>query len=262
MADNEDQIDIETQKEQVAAYDALAVEYTTYANALRRVLEKACKQAIPEAIVQARAKPVGSFAEKCARKYARYKDPVNQFSDLCGARVIVQTLDQVDAVRQFIEANFEVLEADEKALTLGDDKFGYRDMHFVVQLDRSKAEPLGFIADEIRGIGDKKAEIQVRTWVQHAWADVLHDRIYKASLATRRSFAVRRHCSPRSWRTATGRSTPRREDRRDAGELQCLRRPQRGGEGFCDSGRDFRVARPGQEGCHRPGTGQVTRSGR
>ena len=172
----------ETLRQQVAKYRERHPDYVLYAAALKRVLGKACRGAFPEAIVQTRAKSVSSFAEKCVRKYAKYNDPINQFSDFCGGRIIVQTLDQVSAVRRFMEDNFEILEADEKSLKLGDDKFGYRDMHYVVRIIPEKAVTLGFLPDEVRAIGDKRAEIQVRTWVQHAWADTLHDRMYKAKL--------------------------------------------------------------------------------
>ena len=172
----------ETLRRQVAEYRRRRPDYVLFAAALKRVLEKACRSAYPEALVQTRAKSVSSFAEKCGRKFAKYNDPVNQLSDFCGGRVIVQTLDQVRAVRRFLEANFEVLESDEKSLKLGENQFGYRDMHYVLRLDPEKAESLGFLPDEMKAIGDKRAEIQVRTWVQHAWADTLHDRMYKAKL--------------------------------------------------------------------------------
>jgi len=167
---------------QVAEFTKQLPHYKIYADALKRILEKACKGSFPDAYIQARPKSVTSFAEKCVRKRDKYPDAVNQLTDLCGGRVIVQTLEQVKAVRQFIEANFKIHEADEKGLSLGDDKFGYRDMHYIVQLIPEKAGMLGFQQDEIQAIGDKRAEIQVRTWVQHAWADTLHDRIYKTKL--------------------------------------------------------------------------------
>jgi ppGpp synthetase/RelA/SpoT-type nucleotidyltranferase len=186
-------IGVDELKRQVAEYTKRQPDYKTYADALKRVLEAACKAAFPEAFVQAREKSVSSFAEKAVRKYATYPDAVNQLNDLCGGRVIVQTLDQVRAVRDFIEANFDIREADEKGLTLGEDKFGYRDMHYLVRLPRKtdgkeyihdeiRAEALGFTPEEIKAIDGKTAEIQVRTWVQHAWADTLHDRIYKTKL--------------------------------------------------------------------------------
>ena len=179
--------------EQIAAYEAELPNFKIFADALKRVLEASCRSAFPEALVQAREKSVASFAEKAVRKFEKYPEAARDFNDLCGGRIILQTLEQVRAVRQFIEAGFEVLEADEKGLSLGDDKFGYRDMHYIVRLpakpgvkdyepDEVKAAELGFKPDEIQAIGGKRAEIQVRTWVQHAWADTLHDRMYKTKL--------------------------------------------------------------------------------
>ena len=94
----------------------------------------------------------------------------------------MQTVEQVAAVKQFIEANFTIHESDEKGVLLGEDKFGYRDMHYIVQLKPDRTKDLGIDRDEHKTIGDRKAEVQVRTWLQHAWADTLHDRLYKNPL--------------------------------------------------------------------------------
>lgn len=157
--------------------------YELYAKALERILKQACAVSLPEAFVQTRPKTVSSFAEKCVRKWGKYRpDPLAKMTDLCGGRVIVQTLEQVEAVKRFVEATFVIHERDEKGTLLGEDRFGYRDMHYIVSLREDRAEALGFTADERAGIGARKAELQVRTWLQHAWADTLHDRIYKNPL--------------------------------------------------------------------------------
>lgn len=181
MSDKE-QITPEVHKFQIEAYTAERPHYVTYADVLKRVLERACAVALPEAFVQARAKTVSSFAEKVARRWDTYRYPDRVMTDLCGVRVIVQTLEQVTEVRQFIEANFTILEADEKGLRLGTDKFGYRDMHYIVHLKKERCGALGIDDKEVKEIGDRKAEVQVRTWLQHAWADTLHDRLYKNPL--------------------------------------------------------------------------------
>ena len=179
---------------QIEAYRNERPSYEAYATVLERVLKQACAVAIPEASVQVRAKTLSSFAEKCARRYERYPDAVNQMTDLCGARVIVQTLEHVRAVREFIEANFEILERDDKALQLSEDKIGYRDLHNIIQLRPACCQALGISEKEQQVIGERRAEVQVRTWLQHAWADTLHDRIYKnplqLPLAIRRTGAL------------------------------------------------------------------------
>jgi ppGpp synthetase/RelA/SpoT-type nucleotidyltranferase len=176
------QLTPEIHKQQIEALTNARPQYVTYADALKRVLERACQVSFPEALIQARAKTVSSFAEKAARKFDKYPDAVHQMTDLCGGRVIVQTVEQVKAVRSFIEANFEILESEDKGLLLSKGEFGYRDMHYIVRLRPDRADALGFTPAELAAIGDKCAEIQVRTWLQHAWADTLHDRIYKNKL--------------------------------------------------------------------------------
>jgi len=172
----------EMHRAQIEAYTKLFSCYRVYAGILERVLRNACKVSFPDALVQSRPKSVSSFAEKAARKFGKYQDAVNQLTDLCGARVVVQTTGQVKAVRQFIEANFIIVESDDKGLLLSADKFGYRDMHYIVQLAPARDAALGITAEERAQIGERRAEIQVRTWVQHAWADTLHDRMYKNKL--------------------------------------------------------------------------------
>jgi len=181
MADN-CKLTPEAHSAQIEAFIKVRPDYETYAAALKRVLERACSASLPEALVQSRAKTVSSFAEKVARKFAKYPDAVNQLTDLCGARVIVQTAEQVRAVRGFIETNFVIVESDDKGLLLSKDEFGYRDMHYIIRLDPARAGALGFTPQETAAIAAKPAEVQVRTWLQHAWADTLHDRIYKNTL--------------------------------------------------------------------------------
>lgn len=179
---DENELTPEKHQDQIQAYAAVQDDFQTYARVLKRILEDACHVSFPEALVQSRAKTLSSFAEKVARKFKKYKNAVKDMTDLCGGRVIVQTTEQVLAVRKFIEANFNIVEADDKTELLSESTFGYRDMHYIVQLKPERDEMLKVTPDEREKIGDRKAEIQVRTWVQHAWADTLHDRIYKNAL--------------------------------------------------------------------------------
>jgi ppGpp synthetase/RelA/SpoT-type nucleotidyltranferase len=166
----------EWHRRQVEAFAAERPIYQTYAHTLQSLLVRVCRAIAPMAIVQARAKTLPSFAEKAVRKRAKYSDPLHQLTDLCGARVITETQDEVNRVCQFIRAHFLIDEAnsDDKRALLGASEFGYLSVHFVVQMP-----------PEIDGvqtppeIGARKAEIQVRTLLQHAWASIGHDRLYK-----------------------------------------------------------------------------------
>ena len=176
----------EQHREQIEAYSKVVESYKVFADALRRILQTACQNAFPEVLVQTRAKTLSSFAEKAARKFYKYKNPVEELTDLCGGRVIVQTLRQVQAVCQFIDTNFEIVQKDDKGLLLGESAFGYRDMHYLVRLLPEGDKLLGVTEAERKAIyclKNRTAEIQVRTWLQHAWADSTHDRLYKSSLS-------------------------------------------------------------------------------
>ncbi|MBP8304026.1 MAG: hypothetical protein KBE04_07865, partial [Phycisphaerae bacterium] len=102
------QISPEEHRRQIRAYTRELPHYREYADALERIFNAA----FPLAVVQKRAKTISSFAEKCVRRFDTYPDAVHMLTDLCGARIIVQTLGLTTAVRHFIEVNFAVLECD------------------------------------------------------------------------------------------------------------------------------------------------------
>lgn len=81
--------------------------------------------------VEARAKTLESFREKVTREGKSYNDPLNEITDLCGVRVIVRTLEDVDRVSSLISQEMTINRAD--SATKGDefdpDRFGYRSVH-------------------------------------------------------------------------------------------------------------------------------------
>ncbi|HYV93346.1 MAG TPA: hypothetical protein VE978_16360 [Chitinophagales bacterium] len=121
-----------------------------------------------------RAKDVNSYSEKI--KDSKYDDPINQIHDLAGIRIIAYVDDDVVRVCRIIKRVFEIdpLNSIDKSDELGIDKVGYRSVHFVAQL---KADRLKL--PEYKKFSGKKFEIQVRTILQHAWAEIEHDRNYK-----------------------------------------------------------------------------------
>ena len=168
----------EWHKYQVEKYSSEKPYYEDYSKTLKRIMGKICEIYAPLAIVMAREKSLPSFAEKALKKDE--ENPAYKFTDLCGARVITETQKEVNNICRFIESNFEIdVENSLDALSrLKTAEFGYRSIHYIVQL-RSR-ELLG--VDIPSRIGDRKAEIQVRTLLQHAWASIYHDRLYKTEL--------------------------------------------------------------------------------
>jgi ppGpp synthetase/RelA/SpoT-type nucleotidyltranferase/KaiC/GvpD/RAD55 family RecA-like ATPase len=167
---------------QVALYTRLFPRYKLYAETLSVVLEKAVKKYAPLAMVQARPKAIPSFAEKILRKNM-YTDPVNEMTDLCGARVITHIPDEVKVVCEFIEKNF-VIDWDNSidvSQRLKPTEFGYRSAHYIV-LFKERVFPNKEIPVEIpKEVLGLKAEVQVRTLLEHSWADFNHDMSYKGA---------------------------------------------------------------------------------
>lgn len=163
--------------------DTLLEDFTQYAAFLEQVLRKAVKQYAPLSIVQTRPKSVPSFAEKIIRK--GYTEPFVQMTDLCGARVITVTEAQTEALTAFIKENFDIDYANslDVGKRLRKNEFGYRSLHYIVQCRPGNCLDVK-VPKEILPRPDIpfKAEIQVRTVLQHGWSEVLHDRIYKNSI--------------------------------------------------------------------------------
>jgi putative GTP pyrophosphokinase len=130
------------------------------------------EQGISHFSVTHRIKQFDSFYDKVARK--GYGRPFDQTEDLCGLRVICFFSSDVRRVCAAIKREFRVMEADDKALRLGVDQFGYRSYHFVVCIREAwEVSPI------YRGLSNLKAEVQVRSILMHAWAEIEHAMVYK-----------------------------------------------------------------------------------
>ncbi|MCT8868125.1 GTP pyrophosphokinase [Shewanella xiamenensis] len=126
--------------------------------------------------VTGRTKDKKSALEKITRK--GYKKPEVQMTDLSGVRVILYFESDVDRVSNLISDSFGVDKNNslDKSKVLSKDQIGYRSVHFVCTLGNKRAT-----LPEYSKLTDLKFEVQVRTVLQHAWAELAHDSNYKFS---------------------------------------------------------------------------------
>ncbi|GAK59642.1 hypothetical protein U27_06627 [Candidatus Vecturithrix granuli] len=124
-----------------------------------------------------RAKTAESFLGKLERKSEKYQHPFQEITDLAGVRVITFYQDSVSQIVKIIRREFVVDETRslDKFDDLGAEEFGYQSVHLIVSLPESRTQ-----LEEWKRFAGLQAEIQIRSILQHAWANMSHKFDYKA----------------------------------------------------------------------------------
>jgi ppGpp synthetase/RelA/SpoT-type nucleotidyltranferase len=124
--------------------------------------------------INGRTKDFQSAMEKIKRK--KYVSPREEMTDMTGIRVITFFDSHVRAISDLINDVFDVDTENSlnRSALLGMDRLGYRSVHFVCTLGEERSK-----LPEFKNLGHLKFEIQARTVLQHAWAELAHDRTYK-----------------------------------------------------------------------------------
>ncbi len=119
------------------------------------------------AALEYRVKSEDSLAGKLELKGGKYHS-LKDITDVIGLRIITFYIDDVDKVASAVERHFDVdwENSVDKRKALEIDSFGYLSLHYVCK---------------VPGM-DYKMEIQMRTILQHAWANMNHDTGYKSGV--------------------------------------------------------------------------------
>lgn len=130
-----------------------------------------------------RIKTVESINGKLERKPDIYSRPQDIY-DILGFRVICYFLNDVNSAAAIIENNFRVdrSKSKDKRQLIDAKSFGYVAVHYVCALPESYGE-----------LSNLWFEIQIKTILQHSWAEIEHDLGYKTEVEVprniRRSFS-------------------------------------------------------------------------
>ena len=151
-----------------------------YASLAKKVAE-ILKENIEEEKIQYqsinhREKSLESFAVKA--KEEKYTNPVDQIKDMAGVRVITYLETDVSKIAEIVERLFDIDSANslDQSRLLGSDRLGYRSVHYVAKFDKNRCK-----LPENKRYERLPFEIQIRSLLQHAWAEIEHDRNYKFS---------------------------------------------------------------------------------
>ena len=167
----------------VESYRSVQGTYADLAATVRGLLQTALTaRGLKVHSIEHRAKSDESFGDKAVRvsdedsNRPKYANPLDEIHDLAGCRVITFFLHHVDDVRAIINAEFTVRETANRSSHLrGSGRPGYESYHFVVELSQAR-----LALPEYARYRGMRVEIQVRTILQHAWAEIEHDIQYKS----------------------------------------------------------------------------------
>jgi putative GTP pyrophosphokinase len=166
---------LENLAELESEYRGLQSTLARFATELTRQLNELLDQqaiVLPVAI-ENRVKQWDSVQAKLERKQKSIAS-VTELSDLVGLRIIVLFLSDLEKVCSILEATFTILERDDTHQRLQESQFGYSSIHYLIKLSDEWLK-----IPSMAGLGDLKAEVQVRTTAQHIWAAASHKLQYK-----------------------------------------------------------------------------------
>lgn len=162
----------------IREYDSLRSTYEqfgkTTADLIRRLLSA---NGLSVHTISYRVKDRKSLQKKIVSK-SKYNE-LCDITDVAGVRVITNYAGDVDDVAKVIEKEFKIDKENsiDKRNIEEPNRFGYLSLHYVISLKDSRSK-----LQEYAVFDGMKLEVQVRSLLQHTWAEIEHDIGYKSSV--------------------------------------------------------------------------------
>lgn len=168
----------------VAEYLRHAGFYGELATSTKRIADEALKRrGIRIHSIEARAKDPASYGKKAAKPSKNdpakpmYPNPLSQITDKAAIRIITFFPRTIQEIDEMLRAEFSVIEHFDKGESLiEEERFGYQSVHYLVTINPARTS-----LAEYEKFQTAKVEVQVRTILQHSWAEIEHDIQYKSS---------------------------------------------------------------------------------
>lgn len=159
-------------------YEVRKSRYESYAKSLRSLLDSLIiGEGLNVHSISSRVKDKKSLEGKIKSK-GTYNE-IDEITDVVGVRIITHFSNEVDLIAEVIEREFDVdrINSIDKRSTLEPDRFGYLSLHYIVSLANNRCRLKEYLPYE-----NFKAEIQIRSILQHTWAEIEHDIGYKSAV--------------------------------------------------------------------------------
>jgi len=142
---------------------------------LKGRLEEVFHTMRPKPTVKGRAKSFQSFYKKYIRLLQQQQDKTKApvINDLIGLRIVCTFIEDLSSVETAIQNAFQITEVERKGSNYSFKEFGYESTHILIKIPEDILKKRG-------KAGCDSAEIQIRTILQDAWAEVEHELVYKA----------------------------------------------------------------------------------
>jgi len=157
-----------------AGYNKYADARHFIVNDIKERLEHILVPLHSNAFVSGRIKDFSSYFYKYLN-LLKTGDKNPNITDLLGIRIICPFIEDISAAEELIKKNFNIRETEIKG-HYSFKEFGYESTHILIEIPQDIIAERGYPGTDI-------AEIQVRTILQDAWAEVEHELVYKAEFS-------------------------------------------------------------------------------
>ena len=128
--------------------------------------------------VSPRLKEDSSILEKAFFRAKKYEDPYNDITDKIGIRFVVLELSDIEIIKPFIEEDDDLSNSKdvdfEQNVNNNPELFTYQSVHYIVR----NRNQINYKGVEIPA--NTPCEVQIRTLLQHAYAELSHQTVYKS----------------------------------------------------------------------------------
>lgn len=162
--------------------------YVPYLTSVMQNIEKRLEENIQlssQPTYKSRVKVFDSYYKKILRvkpHEAAVSDRLVCLTDMMGIRIICAFLEDLSVVLEELRPLFKIKEIERKGASQNFKEFGYESIHVLVEIP-DDCIPRGTAFSDLTLPSDAVCEIQIRTILQDAWAEVEHELIYKSEFS-------------------------------------------------------------------------------